>query len=75
MKFDKGEYIGRFINEWRRRNVAVYEHLTDPDKVVTIGYPFDGGAPIETVENRQDWTATIRKIQDATAHGRVYRYE
>lgn len=72
---EKGKYIGRMVNKWRQRMVAVYEHPTDTTKLVTVGRPFDGSAPIECVENRTDWTATLAKMADAEQYGRVYTYE
>lgn len=71
-----GEYIGRFINKWRGRNVAVYNHKTDPTKVVTYGRPIDGSTdPIRCVEPKANWESTIEKILDYDRMGKVYVYE
>ena len=72
---DKGKYLGRFINEWRQRTVAIYEHPTNAFKVITVGRPFDGGKAIECEEYRKDCTVLLQHIEDAAAQGRVHRYE
>ena len=72
---EKGKYIGYFVNKWRQRTVAVFEHPTDPDLIVSVGRPFDGSDPIECEEKRKDWSATLRRIADYTAQGKVYIYE
>jgi hypothetical protein len=73
----RGEYIGRFINEWRMRDVAVYEHKTDPSKIVSVGYGIMKNAdaePVVCIEDKKDWSSTIKYINDAKAEGRVYTY-
>lgn len=71
----KGEYLGRFVNAWRQRCVAIYSHSTDPQKVVTVGTPFGGGPLVECIENRKDYEVTLKHIEVATSHGGVYIYE
>lgn len=47
--------LGSFRNEWRRREVEIYEHPTDVGRVVTVGCPMDGGSPVVCVENQSDY--------------------
>lgn len=54
----RGKLVG-MRNNWRQRVVTVHEHPADPDLVVTVGMPFDGGELIVCVETRAEWAATI----------------
>lgn len=71
----QGDYIGRFVNKWRGRTVAIYEHTKDPESVITVGRPFDGSDPVICAELKKDWAATLRRIKDADRSGRIYVYE
>ena len=57
--------IGVLLNKWRQRLVFVYEHPTDKNLVVSVGYPTDTdqnptkGEPIVCVEPRRDWARAI----------------
>ena len=44
--------IGRFTNRWRQREVYIFAHPSDPARVITVGYPFAGGAPMICDEAR-----------------------
>ena len=69
-----GKYLGRFLNEWRRRDVAVYEHVDNPELLITVGWPMDGGEAVVCEERRSDWISTLKSIEDATAQGEIYIY-
>jgi len=46
-----GELIGAFTNRWRGRRVLIYEHPSDPTRVITRGVPlseFTFGTPATT---------------------------
>lgn len=79
MKIDpedlKGTYLGIFVNKWRQRTVTVYEHISDPTLLITVGRPFDGSKAIVCVEPRRDWEATLTKMKAAVVQERVYIYE
>jgi len=47
-----GQRIGAYRNEWRRRTVYIYDHPTDPARVITQGVPFDSDEHIWTDEPR-----------------------
>jgi hypothetical protein len=53
--------IGILNNYWRQRYVYVYEHPSRSDKVVSVGYPMQGGGT-EThvcVEDRESYERCI----------------
>jgi hypothetical protein len=56
--------LGAYNNYWRKRRVEVYEHPSDPSKIVTVGYPMPNNEihsePIVCVES-----------YDGTVRGRV----
>lgn len=73
---EHGKYLGRFVNAWRRRTVAIYEHATQPGMLVTVGRPFDGGDDVVCVEPRnQNWEDTLRLMEQAERHGKTYVYK
>jgi hypothetical protein len=60
-----GAKIGWFRNEWRQRDVTIYDHPTDPALVVTCGEPHAGLAsdqPVWTVEPRERFAKYIGKF-------------
>jgi len=38
-----------FRNEWRQRQVYIYEHPTDTDKVITMGYQIAASGGVTTI--------------------------
>jgi hypothetical protein len=55
--------IGKLRNNWRGRMVDVYDHPSDPSKVVSVGRPIDPKGPAEPivcVESRADYYYVIR---------------
>ena len=53
------EKIGHLKNNWRRREVGIWEHPTNPDWVVTIGKGFDGGSDAFCIEKKEEWKGNI----------------
>lgn len=54
--------IGLLRNNWRQRNVTVFEIPDDPDHVRTVGVPFNAttnGRTVDVIEKRSDWTRVI----------------
>ena len=57
----KQKILGSFHNEWRQRNVSIYEHPEHDYEVITIGYPCDGvSEPIICVEKKSLFFRYIR---------------
>ena len=54
--------IGSFRSNWRLRDVDIYEHPTDTDKVVTVAKGFSGGTNCNTVEPRTNFRQEIGKF-------------
>ena len=69
-----GPILGFMVNEWRRRNVSIYEHKGDLSKVITVGEPFGGGEPVVCVEERVDWEPALVKIRGCRESGSTYVY-
>ena len=42
-------------NNWRRRNIFVYQHPTLEDKVISVGKPLAGGGDVICLEDKSDW--------------------
>lgn len=55
----RGNVIGKMRNNWRQRNVTVYEDLDASHMVITVGEPFDGSKPVECHEHRSEWKTTL----------------
>jgi hypothetical protein len=53
--------IGFVRNNWRQRNVEIWDHPEKSNKVITIGRSFDGKSVICCIENRANWTQYIGK--------------
>jgi hypothetical protein len=53
--------IGFVKNNWRLRNIEIWEHPTDKNKVVTIGRGFNGGSNANCIEERFQWEQYIGK--------------
>ena len=58
-------------NEWRQREVTVYKHPTDENKVVSVGIPFGCGinSAIICEENVSEWKGHLDENRET---GRVY---
>jgi len=61
-------YLGRTVNNWRGRGVALYAHPSDQTALVSVGVTFNGLMTVVAVEPRSDWTTALDYIQ----HGKVY---
>lgn len=55
----EGKIIGLLRNNWRQRQVTVYEIPGDAENVRSVGVPFDGGEPVECVELRSQYARVI----------------
>jgi hypothetical protein len=58
----KLDAIGFQNNQWRQRNVTVYQHPINVDKVVTVGESFDDTNIIICEESKDNWQNCIRKF-------------
>jgi hypothetical protein len=58
----KLDTIGFQNNQWRQRNVTVYQHPINADKVVTVGESFDDTKVFICEEYKDDWKNCIRKF-------------
>ena len=67
----KLQLIGCTVNKWRGRNIALYQHPTEADKVVSHGTTFDKKMIVIAVDNKSDWKTAL----DYIAHGKVYTSE
>lgn len=61
-------YIGRTVNKWRGRTIALYQHPTLPDHVISVGRTFDGALVVIASELKSDWATALDYIE----HGQVY---
>lgn len=64
----KLKLIGRVVNNWRQRNVNLYEHPSDPNSLISEGITFDGQMRVICDESRQEWATAL----DYIAHGKVF---
>ena len=60
--------IGRLRNNWRRRDVEVFEIEGDPEHVLSVGQPFDDGEVVECVERRTDWQRVIAMFPELAVY-------
>lgn len=65
------ERIGFFKNNWRQRRVSIYQHPNYPDQVVAMGEPFDGSAPICTVEDKAAYKQYIGSFNKVVRIGQT----
>ena len=65
---DQFAYLGYMKNLWRQRDVCLYDHPSEPDQLVTIGYAHDGSVRVIVVEPRSAYATALEYI----AHGKVY---
>ena len=42
-------------NHWRGRDITLYEHPTDNDRIISVGTTFDGSMRVIADELRSDW--------------------
>jgi hypothetical protein len=54
--------IGLLKNNWRKRNVEVYSHPTNSEKIVSVGYSFFNKEPIVCVEDKKDYSNVISQF-------------
>lgn len=63
--------IGQTINKWRGRVVILHEHPYDADRLISVGYAFDGSGTVVCDDPRSAWATAL----DYIAHGNVYTSE
>lgn len=69
----RGGFLGEFINDWRRRSVAIYDHKEDDTKVITVGIHLDVKQAFICIEDKKDYEGTLQRIADAKPEGYVYQ--
>lgn len=65
----KMEPIGKCRNNWRQRNITLYQHPTLPDRILSIGIHFNEEQTIVCDELKQDHRNTLE------AFPKTYIYE
>lgn len=60
--------VGILINNWRKRRVNVHSHPTDCAKVISIGYPMDGGEPVVCVESVEEYERVLLSYPSAVVY-------
>lgn len=60
--------LGMTKNNWRQRNIALYQHPTEEDKVVSHGATFDNRMIVICVDKKEEWAVAL----DYAARGKVY---
>lgn len=45
-------------SKWRSRTIDLYQHPTEPNTVVSVGYPDSGGHIID-VQKKDEWALTL----------------
>jgi hypothetical protein len=68
----RGGFLGEFINDWRRRSVAIYLHQEDNTKVITVGTHLDVKQVFVCVEDKKDYEGTLQRIADAKPGKYIY---
>ena len=61
-------YVGRTVNKWRGRTVALYQSPHASDKVISVGLTFDGNTQVISEDDKADWRTAL----DYIAQGQVY---
>ena len=46
-------------NEWRQRNITLYQHPTEEDKIVSAGLSFDQTQVVVCVETKEEWAREL----------------
>lgn len=54
--------IKRGTNNWRQRNIVLYEHPRDAGKVISDGVTFDGSMRVISEESREDWARELSQV-------------
>jgi len=51
--------IGQMNNKWRQRMVYIYPDPNNSNKVISEGFPFNGGDPIICIEDKELYSKEI----------------
>ncbi len=60
--------LGDTTNKWRQRNIILFQHPNDADRVISYGTTFDGGMIVIADELKTDWIVAL----DYASRGKVY---
>lgn len=61
-------YLGFTKNNWRGRNVSLYQHPTEPDLLVSVGTTYDQRMTVLAVEPKSSFKIAL----GYAAHGKIY---
>ena len=56
--------LKKVISKWRQRNVQLFQHPTEPHKVLSVGTSFDGCTIIVCEEDKKDWARELLSAKD-----------
>lgn len=65
------QYLGRTINKWRGRTIALYQHPGQEAKVISWGRTFDGEMQVICTDDKSDWKSAL----DYAKEGKVLTTE
>lgn len=66
---EKLPFIGYLKNNWRQRDVSIYQHPRDPELVVTVGVPRCANPMrVVTVEHKSAYAQAIAKFPDVAIY-------
>ena len=51
--------LGRTVSNWRKRDIALYQHPGQTDRVISVGVTFDGDTTIIADESKSDWATAL----------------
>lgn len=63
--------IGLTVSRWRQREIALYAHPTDPNRIISVGTTFDGKIVVIADEEKADYLTALEYIR----RGKVYTSE
>ena len=55
-------YLFTVCNNWRRREIKVYQHPVHAERVIAVGKPMNGGGLIITDEPKADWREVSEQL-------------
>lgn len=60
--------IKRGKTMWRQRDVVLYEHPTDPDRLISDGLTFNGTMRVISDEKKSDWHRELGQTGNFITH-------
>lgn len=67
-EIEKFPVLGKTVNKWRQRNITLYAHPSNPDRLISVGITFDGTRTIICDEEKKQWTVAL----EYASLGKVY---